>query len=129
MALLFGCMYVVRFGSMKRTHQALSWAEVCFGFLINWPPLRVSRSGNKEDQYINMVECVGTSCDARYLVILVRLMLSTTRCSPSNITVMLPLSGPSFCSPSAFSPLSGAQDPPDRLPTLAPFPPSPHAVH
>jgi hypothetical protein len=29
MSLLFGCMYVVRFGSMKRTHQALTWAEVC----------------------------------------------------------------------------------------------------
>jgi hypothetical protein len=29
MSLLFGCIYVARFGTMKRTHQALSWAEVC----------------------------------------------------------------------------------------------------
>lgn len=29
MSLLFGGMCVVRFGSMKRTHQALTWAEVC----------------------------------------------------------------------------------------------------
>jgi hypothetical protein len=28
MSLLFGCMYVVRFGTMKHTHQALAWAEV-----------------------------------------------------------------------------------------------------
>jgi hypothetical protein len=38
MSLLFGCLYVVRFGAMKRTHQALTWAEVCheaFGFVNN----------------------------------------------------------------------------------------------
>jgi hypothetical protein len=29
MSLLFGCVYVIRFGTMKRTHQALTWAEVC----------------------------------------------------------------------------------------------------
>jgi len=36
MSLLFGYIYVIRFGTMKRTHQALTWAEVrsqyvCFG--------------------------------------------------------------------------------------------------
>lgn len=30
MSLLFGCMYIIRFGSMRKTYKAAEWALVSF---------------------------------------------------------------------------------------------------
>jgi hypothetical protein len=32
-SLLFGCMYIIRFGSMRKTYKAAEWALVCLSSL------------------------------------------------------------------------------------------------
>jgi hypothetical protein len=72
-SLLFGCIYVVRFGTMKRTHQALSWAEVCnpHVFLFGLEMMYDCSPGSEENQQINILERLGAPGDACCLVILV----------------------------------------------------------
>lgn len=34
MSLLYGCVYIIRFGSMRKTYRAIAWAEV--SCIISW---------------------------------------------------------------------------------------------
>jgi len=34
MSLLYGCMYIIRFGTMRKTHKAAEWAAVSGCFLL-----------------------------------------------------------------------------------------------
>jgi hypothetical protein len=66
-------MYIIRFDTMRKTHKAAEWATVrvicCFGDseLMSFGP----NPGGTENQNTHFVECVGVTCDAFDMAILV----------------------------------------------------------
>ena len=74
MSLLYGCIYIIRFGSMRKTHKAAEWANVSliphFSSLHFLTLLR--RVGIREIEKFDLLERMGDACDACGLARLVR---------------------------------------------------------
>lgn len=72
MSLLYGCMYIIRFGSMRKTYRAIAWAEVsCLMLRALGFDSDVAGSSKHKDGHL--VECLGVTCDASRVVSLVRI--------------------------------------------------------
>ena len=80
MSLLYGCMYIIRFGTMRKTHKAAEWAAVRTPVFFQIPELTRPNSGGTENQNNNFMECLGASRNAFDMVVLVNhLLLSKSR--------------------------------------------------
>lgn len=70
MSLAFGCLFIIRFGTMRSMHRASTWAEVSPIKLRVYTSL-ISTTGGAEDADINPVECVGPAGNPLGMVSLV----------------------------------------------------------
>jgi len=70
MSLTFGCLFIIRFGTMRSMHRASTWAEVSPIKIQVYASL-ISATGGAEDADINPVECVGPACNPLDMVSLV----------------------------------------------------------
>lgn len=78
MSLLYGCMYVIRFGTMQKTYKGAEWAYVCaFAFIycvyMNLSSLPDDYLGGRQTSNCNFLECLGDACYACYMAGMVRL--------------------------------------------------------
>ena len=74
MGLLFGCMYIIRFGSMRKTYRAAEWALVSdypLNFISFLWVYNTFPSGSEEYED-HLVECVGFARHASHLAYVVR---------------------------------------------------------
>lgn len=71
MSLLYGGVYIIRFGAMRKTHKAAEWAavsDVCIPDLIVLPNCSI---GSAKDRYRYLVECLGYVGNASYMACMV----------------------------------------------------------
>jgi len=59
MSLSFGCVYIVRFGSMKSMYHASKWAEVRSISLIFSYCILSPAAGSTQNIYSHLMECLG----------------------------------------------------------------------
>ena len=62
MSLLFGCMYILRFNTMRMPHKAIQWAQVCFlVFTLPTETYDYLGLGNSERAVQPILECLDPS--------------------------------------------------------------------
>lgn len=71
-SLSFGCIYILRFGTMRSMSKASQWAEVPLLRCNLRPRTDLACSGSAENENVYLVECLGASCNANNLVSMVR---------------------------------------------------------
>jgi len=71
MSLLYGCMYIVRFGTIRHPHKAAAWAEVSCAGCSMYIPVLIIPTGRSEVYNIHLVECLGSPRNASNLARLV----------------------------------------------------------
>ena len=72
MSLLYGCMYIVRFGTIRQAPKAAAWAEVSCSRCSLYIPVLIMPTGRPEVYNIHLVECLGSPRNASNLARLVR---------------------------------------------------------
>jgi hypothetical protein len=96
MSLLYGCIYIIRFGTMRKTHKAAEWAAVSISVVCkSQANFVIQPSGGSEDKNENLVECMGAACDALNMAVLVNqhLLLCKLRINDIVFQVHYLLSG------------------------------------
>jgi hypothetical protein len=73
MSLIYGCMYIVRFGMMRNMFHASRWAEVSIYYLLvnNMFSSSSSSSGGAENENLDLVERLGIIGDAGRMDVMV----------------------------------------------------------
>lgn len=81
LSLIYGCIYIIRFGSMKKAFKAAMWAAVgalnCRILQIVSEHLSMNLIGSAEVDYMPTMERLGLPCDASNLASMVRERLSS----------------------------------------------------
>ncbi|KAH0839529.1 hypothetical protein J3R83DRAFT_387 [Lanmaoa asiatica] len=73
MSLSYGCIYIVRFGTMRSMFKATRWAEVGVNYYLLFVSLTsLSSIGSGKNYNVHFVECMGAAGYARCLACLVR---------------------------------------------------------
>ena len=101
MSLLFGCMYIIRFGTMRKTYKAAEWALVCTkstrACRCKHSRLLIIFPGGEEDKNRCVVEHLDTARNAGHLAHMVHYPLHyvyhvfhladwLSRCNPTQST-------------------------------------------
>lgn len=79
MSLLYGCMYIVRFGTMQKTYKGAEWAYVCVLILILLLVCEahiiyfMNYLGGRQTTHCNLLECLGNARYACHMAGMVRL--------------------------------------------------------
>ena len=74
MSLLYGCIYIIRFGMMRSTCRAAEWAHVsCCSQKCDYRilPTAFFSPGSSEDNDKHFLECLGVSSDASNMACMV----------------------------------------------------------
>ena len=92
MSLSYGCIYTVRFGTMRSMYKATRWAEVRVTNVVLFTLLSSFHFvGGSKDYAIHSVECVGAAGYARCLACLVRRALFTQLVLTTTSSMLSPL--------------------------------------
>ena len=71
-SLLYGCIYIIRFGTMRSTCRAAEWAHVsCYSKKCDYRILLHIFLGSPEDDDRHFLECLGVSSDASNMACMV----------------------------------------------------------
>jgi hypothetical protein len=71
MSLIYGCIYIVRFGMMRNMFHASRWAEVSIYYLVVTDMFSSSSSGGAENENLDLVERLGIIGDACHMDVMV----------------------------------------------------------
>jgi hypothetical protein len=64
MNLIYGCMYIVKFGMIKNTFHASRWAEVSIYYFRSWQNVFHLHPGGTKKENLDLVERLGIIGDA-----------------------------------------------------------------
>jgi hypothetical protein len=105
MSILYCCVFIARFGLMKKLHRAASWAEVCYYWFPVYFNAHDNHLGNEETANRNPMECLGILGHANYLACMVSLFYPYIHYC--DLTILI--TGLSLRSSSVYFRLSGAR--------------------
>jgi hypothetical protein len=71
MSLSYGCIFIVRFGTMRSMFRASRWAQVCHHMLLFYSSLTKNSTGSAKNRNVDNVERLGAHRRARSMASMV----------------------------------------------------------